>query len=212
MHPSYESIGSNTPPQGPADENEFPSALFLSPEVFQHAQLEMLRPTVPINRDIIELVGGLADIRTTAETYFKMVHDWWPIISKRRFHRVLLNPVAQRRVELYLLTLSMKLSCLAAKDVNLSLYRTVKRFYSDLEVAGFYSIHLLQAAILIAIYEIGHAIYPAAFLSIGACARYAVLLGLDQDESPRRGQDLSFDEIEERRRAWWGVLVLDRYV
>lgn len=184
---------------------------FLSPEVFHHAQLEIPRPNVPISHEITEMVGDPAKIRTVAETYFKTVHDWWPIISKRRFYQVLMSPLAQRRAELYLVTLSMKLSCLSAEDVSPTLYRAVKRFYSDLEVAGLYSIHLLQAAILIVIYEIGHAIYPAAFLSTGACARYAVLLGLDRDGRPGSEKSLSFDEREERRRAWWGVLILDRY-
>jgi hypothetical protein len=65
---------------------------------------------------------------------------------------------------------------------------------------------------LIAIYELGQAIYPAAFLSIGACARYAGALGIDKNDGLLLGQQLSFCEIEERRRIWWGILVLDRFV
>jgi hypothetical protein len=189
-----EIIASHT---SPFDGPEFPSVFFLSPEVFHHAQLEIPRPHVPISHEITEMVGDPIQIQAVAETYFRTVHGWWPIISKRRFYQVLMSPFAQRRQELYLVTLSMKLSCLSAEDVSPTLYRAVKRFYSDLEVAG--------------LYEIGHAIYPAAFLSTGACARYAVLLGLDRDGRPGSEKSPSFDEREERRRAWWGVLILDRY-
>lgn len=64
--------------------------------------------------------------------------------------------------------------------------------------------------VLIALYEIGHGIYPSAYVSIGTCARYGLALGLDRelnvfDNSPRR-----WIELEEKRRAWWAVLILDR--
>ncbi|KAF5013096.1 hypothetical protein F66182_15216, partial [Fusarium sp. NRRL 66182] len=70
------------------------------------------------------------------------------------------------------------------------------------------------AGILIAIFEIGDAIYPAAYLTVGACARYGVALGLDKINQDRMGGDhnraVSWMEIEEKRRAWWGILILDR--
>lgn len=61
---------------------------------------------------------------------------------------------------------------------KLPLYWTAKQFLYRLEAAGTTSVLYLQAQILIALYEYSHAIYPSAYLSVGACVRYASLLGL----------------------------------
>ena len=73
-------------------------------------------------------------------------------------------------------------------------------------------IRLLQAGILIAVYEIGHAIYPEAYLSIGHCGRLGQAIGLhDTTGVPQLAlEPESEDEIEERRRVWWAVYILDR--
>jgi hypothetical protein len=80
-------------------------------------------------------------------------------------------------------------------------------------LAGAMSCRLLQAQILLVLFEIGHAIYPAAYLSIGACARYGTALGVDASLRPDfQLQNSSIERlnIEERKRAWWMVLILDR--
>jgi hypothetical protein len=77
-----------------------------------------------------------------------------------------------------------------------------------MEESGIASTHILQSGILIALYEFGHGIYPAAYLSIGACARWGMMYEFDEMEG--RGQ--GWMDTEERKRAWWAVLILDRYV
>lgn len=57
-------------------------------------------------------------------------------------------------------------------------YVASKRFLALLESSGTISITYLQAMVFVAIYEFGHSIYPAAWMSIGACSRYAEILGL----------------------------------
>jgi hypothetical protein len=114
----------------------------------------------------------------------------------------------------------MKLCCLEVLDdegkERTSLYRLVNNFHSEVESTEGLCLQVLQAGILIAIFEIGDAIYPAAYLTVGACARYGVAMGLDKINQDRMGGDhdhaMSWIEIEERRRAWWGVLILDRSV
>jgi hypothetical protein len=94
-----------------------------------------------------------------------------------------------------------------------TLYHITKRYYFEVETAGTLSIHVLQAAVIIAIYEVCHAIYPAAYLTVGACARYASVLGIDKLGLDLMGDSLgplSWTEVEERRRLWWAVLLLDR--
>lgn len=114
---------------------------------------------------------------------------------------------------MYLLVASMKLAISSANNLDLQLYKIVKHLQLELELGGFLSFSVLQARIITALCEMGHAIYPAAFLSIGYCVRYGVALGIDQDlkRIPSEPDAYSADGLEERRRAWWGILILDRF-
>lgn len=101
------------------------------------------------------------------------------------------------------------------EDGRSAVYKVVKRFHAEVEAFGTMSIHVLQAAVFLAIYEIDQAIYPSAYLSVGACARYGIALGLNKQLKNRSGIDhpaRSIVELEEQRRVWWAVLILDRYV
>jgi hypothetical protein len=92
-----------------------------------------------------------------------------------------------------------------------SAYLTAKRFQRELEVAGVFSLQSLQAGLLIALYEICHAIYPAAYLSLGSCAKYGIALGVDNESASNLNEQLDWVELEERNRVWWAILILDRY-
>ncbi|TVY14563.1 hypothetical protein LARI1_G005900 [Lachnellula arida] len=147
-------------------------------------------------------------IRNIATTFFQSIHMWMPIVSKRIFFTHLLNPLARRHNELSLLADG-------SSYVKSIIYQTAKTYYFKVEAAGVLSIHVLQAAVLIAVYEVGHAIYPAAYLSIGACARYGCMLGIDKLGLDLMGESLgplTWIEVEERRRLWWAVLLLDRFM
>ncbi|KAJ6142767.1 fungal specific transcription factor protein [Penicillium samsonianum] len=94
------------------------------------------------------------------------------------------------------------------------LYAVSKRFLAALESAGAVSLLYLQAMLLVAYYEYGHAIYPAAWMTIGACSRYSEILGLPSqtDLYNTLERSTTWTEAEERRRVWWGVFILDRAI
>lgn len=132
-------------------------------------------------------------IEQTASTYFTTIHTWFSFISRKRMNLGI--SLADGGPDLALLFLAMKLittppppppsssdassssSCSLSPDQT-HLYLASKRFLALLEAAGTVSILYLQAMILIALYEYGHAIYPAAWMSVGSCVRYAAMLGL----------------------------------
>jgi len=58
-------------------------------------------------------------------------------------------------------------------------YISAKRFLALMEATGMISLGVLQAGILIALFEYGQAIYPAAWMSAGWCIRYGTMLGLN---------------------------------
>jgi hypothetical protein len=91
------------------------------------------------------------------------------------------------------------------------LYHAVKHFYVEVEGSSIFSIPVLQAGVLLALYELGHAIYPAAYLSIGVCARYAHAIGINASGTLNTRKVLTLAEVEERRRVWWAIVILDRH-
>lgn len=186
---------------------------FLDADIFHRGHLEIPKVLTPIPRYIRELIGDDAEIRLMASTFFETIHNYFPIISKQRFYSTLMNPLSQPRADVALLVLCMRLTTLTQKDVSPASapeYVAAKRFYATVEGVGTCSTQVLQSGILIAFYEFGHAIYPAAHLSVGVCARYGVSYGMNIDGYSADGA-LNWIEAEEKKRVWWAVLILDRY-
>lgn len=176
-------------------------------------------PEIEIPDEVAALVGTPDDIVRVASNFFSATARWMPIICKKRFYVDVLNPLSRHRQALMLLALTMKLFFLPvpqeAPDGRSAVYRLVKRFHAELEASGDLSIHVLQAAVFIAIYEMEQAIYPSAYLSVGACARYGIAMGLNK-ALKRKGDGhplgRSVLDLEQQRRVWWAILILDRYV
>ncbi len=119
-------------------------------------------------------------MQEVASDFFALIHPWFPIVSKKRMNLGI--PLWDGGPDLALLFLAMKLITSRPDEgvavADTSLYMACKRCLSLLESAGTMSLQYLQAMLLVALYEYGHAVYPAAWMTIGACARYSDLLGL----------------------------------
>ncbi|KAJ5699354.1 hypothetical protein N7536_002367 [Penicillium majusculum] len=194
---------------------DFPTILFLDPALLQHSLLETSPTTgTTVPQDILELLGDLDGIQLTATRFFKHIHQWMPFISKKRFYDLYLQPSFRSRPDVALLLLALKLITTfppaGSRSPRTALYNSAKHFY--LKVEESFSILVLQAGVLVALYELGHGIYPAAFLSIGVCARYAHALGINVSRTVPTRRVLTLVEVEERRRAWWAIVILDRFV
>jgi len=122
-------------------------------------------------------------------------------------------PVQRAGPDLAMLFLGMKLVTMRPEDSACAgVYGMAKDFISSLERNGALSLLVLQAMVLVGLYEYGHGIYPAAWMTTGACARYAEALGLSAGEYSLLGKITTWTEREERRRVWWSIFVLDKVV
>ncbi|KAL3492777.1 hypothetical protein BJX62DRAFT_235936 [Aspergillus germanicus] len=211
---------------------------FLAPNLLRETSLDIPRLDLDIPDEIALHLGDRQQIRETTAEFFQLTRSWMSIVIPRRHLAAVLNPLSPSRRPNALLALRMKLCCLhvsrrdggdgdgdgsaeaAAAERRTSLYRLIKRFYAEVESTEGLCLRVLQAAVLIAVFEIGEAIYPAAYLTVGACARYGVAMGLDKVNKDRMGGGTSttslgaasWMDVEERRRVWWGVLILDRFL
>lgn len=199
-----------------AEPPSFPSLFFLDNEIFEYDRRTIQKPHVPVPDEIVSALGSPHVLQELVEAYFDNVHHWLPIVSRTRLYQALLVPTSDLTADVALLLLSMKLIRSNQEDGRSSqnaFYRLVRYFYAFTESQNAYSLQFLQSLILIATYEYGNAIYPAAYMTIGQCARLGYALGVHDNKTPQLLPNCTtWTEQEERRRVWWAVLILDRVI
>ncbi|KAI9764835.1 MAG: hypothetical protein M1840_007981 [Geoglossum simile] len=191
--------------------------LFLDSDAYDYGRFTIPKPRMLVPPEILETLGDIGEVQAIIDTYFLTVHTWMPIVSKKRLYQQLMNPLVEQNADFGLLYLCLKLVIQRPHEppasVQTPLYSIAKRFYFLVETSGVYSLTLLQAGILISLYELGHAVYPAAYLSLGQCARLGHALGIHGKDTPQMLHKVgTWTELEERRRVWWAVVILERYV
>jgi len=118
-----------------------------------------------------------------------------PFISHKRMNLGI--PLRNAGPDLAMLFLAMKLvtsspagtgtgTGASLRGCDDPLYTRAKAFLALFEANGEVSSLCLQAMVLIALYEYGHAVYPAVWMTVGACVRYANMLGITPS-GPRPG-------------------------
>jgi hypothetical protein len=205
------SINGNDQSSPGALTNRFPSSFFLDPVIFESCGVQIPLGRVTIPSRIIDYLDDVILFKALITEYFKNVHYWMPVISRIRLHNLLSKrPLHQQEPDSILLLLSIKLILsIPDEGKNASeVYTITKHFFFLAEAAGCLTLQMVQAGIIIALYELGHGIYPAAFSTISTCARFGTALGLDELSAA----DLAGAGGEEKIRVWWGVLIVDQYV
>ncbi|KAK3336626.1 hypothetical protein B0T19DRAFT_44974 [Cercophora scortea] len=217
----------------PARLNRFPAAICLDIDCFKWASMPIPRPGIDVPQDVYEFLtapgcgqsdgtgsgagaSGTSVVQAATNHYFDSVHRWFPIISRKRM--TLGIALWEGGPDLAMLFLAMKLvswsPVAGISTADSGIYVAAKRFLAQLESGGTVSLLHLQAMVLVTLYEVGHGIYPAAWMSVAMCARYADLIGLPsfKESSLMLGSVATWTEAEERRRVWWAIYILDRYV
>lgn len=195
--------------------------------------------TIPTDLEWLEVATFAVETdqaRLIADRYFETAHSWLPTISQTRLRRTLTGTstacepadLAALIVAMDLLSesevlsrsISEQLSAeehVAPGDLHRSrggIYRSLKAVLSALEERGQFTTNFLGAQVLTAAYEMGQALYPAAYFTVGACVRICHTMGLHNRRlaTQLRARTDTWNETEERRRLWWSSIVLDRMV
>lgn len=189
---------------------------FTVPEL-QELSCPNIRDT--LYKQISAIVGDGQHVLGWAAVYFRTIHPWLPVISQTSYsNRLLPARIASESADFCLLNLTTYLVC--TKPVNgeltsqtRSLYLLLKTLVSTLEAIGISSIEMLQGRLLMTIFEVGHGLYPAAYISSGANVRAATDLGVNA-ASPERLFKIfgSQERADEAQRTWSGIIVADRSV
>ncbi|KAK6855660.1 hypothetical protein PG995_007811 [Apiospora arundinis] len=187
---------------------------------------------------LIRASGRFVDDVSTS--YFHGLHLYMPIVSRTRFHDSLVALGAIPSADFSVLLLSMHLVTLdsfvrdrreknhrphdgagsttigglAKPDTQQSLYMTTKSLFAQVQSTIPPSIRLVQAGMLIALYEYTQGEADQAFITISLCARlaYAARLhrsaGRCSDGWDRHG---ARPEALEASNTWWGIVIWERY-
>lgn len=193
----------------------FLRSMFLDADISELLDAPVIASGAPIPREVSDALGTRSDIDVIISHYFQTIDTWMPIISRSRLETLIDMASTEMRSDLALLLLCMKL----IQEVPIyddaeraPLYIVSKRFCFALEMAGTYSLLKVQAGLLIAVYELGHAILPAAYTSVGTCARQGISLGIHKRDAPQvLRKPRNWRDWEERHRVWWLIVILDRY-
>lgn len=162
-------------------------------------------------------LGDLSEIELIKAKYFAAgsIHEWMPIISKIRLDQFKLHDINAIKSDMVSLLLCMKLVQEVPTEggsfSQSELYIAVKRFIHEQETKGILTFRLVQANVLLCVYELGQGIFPNAYLTLGHCARSGIALGLHNKSAPQlAGKAKSWVDWEERHRVWWMIVILDR--
>jgi len=80
-------------------------------------------------------------------------------------------------------------------------YLSSKSFLALVEGSGINSLEIIQARLLINLFEVGHGFHPAAAISMAATIRAA---------DSRQPQFQNVPNAEEEAMTWHGIIILDR--
>ncbi|PTB39225.1 hypothetical protein M441DRAFT_196357 [Trichoderma asperellum CBS 433.97] len=195
-------------------EESFHAVFFLDSVLFRRSMNRLPELELSFQDSLLNYIGDITSDRDFVHSYFSTIHPSMPFLSKKKFTERILNPLSPPRSASTLLIATMKLLAdqLPEQGPRCKAYYLIKNSLLEAESSCSLELRVLQAIISMAIFELGHAIYPAAYLTVGYCVRYGSALGLHKAVEHYYEEGFSITESEERRRSWWAILVLDRFI
>lgn len=155
---------------------------------------------------------SIADARAIIDHYAVTSHLWFPVVSIKRLAREVYSSNEVVAADMIALLFTMRLLSLPPSDTSYSRYRAIKAALTECEQRNILSTDYCAAYVLLAVYECGHGIFPVAYFTISHCARIFYCLGTHDKKKATQlfGVVDTWTETEERRRLWWGTMILDR--
>ncbi|KAL4959387.1 Zn(II)2Cys6 transcription factor [Aspergillus stella-maris] len=153
--------------------------------------------------------------------YFEDAHNFLPVISREHFHTQLLSCGSYPQLDFSILLLSILVlvchqdegqKCSRHLDIT-SPYLAAKSLHAQAQTLARPSLNLVQAGILIALFEFARGRPDQAFVSIGASARMAYAAGLWQPTLSQATTSTDVNDLSsEEYSTWWGISILERLI
>lgn len=190
---------------------EFPAVFFLDSVLFRRSLSRLPEVGFSLQPVVLDFLGNVFTDQAFLSNYFEFIHPWMSFLSRKHLMERVLNPLASGGPENTLLIAAMKLIATPPNSNPRSgVYAAIKSDLSRAIASGLFELRIFQAILLLALYEMGHAIHPATFMTIGICQRYGNALALNLSVNCNARESSDDIESEEKRRSWWAALFLDR--
>lgn len=218
-HTNFETLGSMTSPAlfpvSPYLGSQLgPANLTISPALFAPLETEDIHQF--ISRSLLQILGDQMTTESVVKYYFSTINTWFTIIEKTSFEDRLARMWAEPSAETGLLAMAMLLVVRSPDEGSMSsmqtgLYHSVKTLCGLVMAKVPLSISILQANLLVCLYELVHFIPQQAYLTLGTCATIVRAFGWvegsfwGQDQWILRARELKLCSI-----LWWSMVFLER--
>lgn len=155
---------------------------------------------------MVNLISESEEPNQLIADFLETVDTWMPFIPRQDLWRLASNMSSKGEDILLLACIQLMMEPLHDGEAVHKKYLAVKAAFMNAEIGGGLTIRSLQALLLVLFYEYGNALFPSAYMTIGACIRYARALGIETSSDESRG----WIENETRRRLWWTIYVMER--
>lgn len=171
-----------------------------------------------MNKEASKIIGDVGSMESIAQKYFTTNFLRMPIISKAKFFNQMPFLYKEPHVDFTMLCLCIYLivqrpddgDAASGQSMHTSIYVSVKSLLAAVTSLIPLTLQTIQAMVLTVFYEVGHGLYPGAFISVAACARAARAIGLNKKQARRSSSATEMTVTEEGRRVWWAITNLDR--
>lgn len=164
--------------------------------------------TIP-NQVLSILISNGESVQSVTALYFRTIDVWLPIMSPQKCIDRLENITSENNPELSNLLLCMYLvtrqpgPSSGIKEMQTPVYFEAKTLLTTLTSSGNSTIEVIQAGLLLSLYEQGHGMIDVAQLTMSVCTRMAMKMKVTLRAAPEL-QNTDFG------RLWWGLVILDR--
>ena len=141
--------------------------------------------------------------------YFRTIDIWLPIISPQKCIERLETLNSENNPELSNLLLAMYLvtrqpgNSSNIKEMQSPVYYEAKTLLAALTSSGNSALEVIQAGVLLSLYEQGHGMINVAQLTMSVCTRMAMKMKV----ALRAATEIQNTDFG---RLWWGLVILDR--
>ena len=149
-------------------------------------------------------------MQSVTALYFRTIDIWLPIISPQKCIERLETLNSENNPELSNLLLAMYLvtrqpgNSSNIKEMQSPVYYEAKTLLAALTSSGNSALEVIQAGVLLSLYEQGHGMINVAQLTMSVCTRMAMKMKV----ALRAATEIQNTDFG---RLWWGLVILDRY-
>lgn len=169
-------------------------------------------------RSLAQIVGDRSTTEGVVQHYFATINSWFTVVEKVTYVQRLSKMWSEPSAEVGLLALAMSLIVQAPSEtpggsMQNNLYLSVKTISSLVATKVPLSASLLQANLLIGLYELCHLMPQQSFLTLGTCLQMSRAFGwLNESFWFQNRWSLHAGQLKLSSILWYAIVYIDRSV